>query len=537
MRWRAVSKEKMKVLVADKFAMEGLRIFENADGIELDYQPGLSDAELIEKVADADALVVRGGTQVSEAVLEAGSKLKVVGRAGISIENMDLETANRKGIVVMNTPFGSTTTTAEHTIAMLMALARQIPAASQSTKAGRWEKDKFLGVEISGKTLGIIGAGKVGQLVVDRAIGLKMRVVVCDPHVSEEAIRQMGAEQVDFDQLLAEADFITLHVPLNNDTRLLLNAETLQKVKPSCRIINCAMGGLVDEAALADAIRSGHVAGAALDVFAQEPPDKDNPLWNLEEVICTPHLRAATIDAQVNVTVQIARQVIDFLQRGVIANALNVPSISADLLAEMRPYVDLAEKLGSFQSQLYSKGLEKVTVEFAGEVTKHPVGQLTMAALKGLLTPIHGAMVNYVNAPHLASEAGIEIVDARSSVTGGFSSLIRLTVVGSEGERSVAGAMFGQDDYRIVSIDKYHVETVPDGHILVIYNEDKPGVIATLAQVLADAGINIAMMNLSRRKIQGRAVSLINVDSEIPEDILETLRLKDFILSAVQVSL
>lgn len=527
----------MKVLVADKFAIEGLRVFEETEGVELDYQPGLSDAELLEKVADADALVVRGGTRVSDAVFEAGKQLKVVGRAGISIENMDLESANRKGIVVMNTPFGSTTTTAEHTIAMLMALARQIPAASQATKAGRWEKDKFIGVEISGKTLGVIGAGKIGQLVVERAIGLKMRVIVYDPYVAEEVIRQMGAEQVEFEQLLAESDFISLHVPLNAETRYLLNAETLQQVKQGSRIINCAMGGLVDEAALADAIRAGQVAGAALDVFAQEPPEKDNPLWSLDEVICTPHLRAATIDAQINVTVQIARQVVDFLKRGVITNALNVPSISADLLEEMRPYVDLAEKLGSFQAQLYAKGLQKVTVEFAGEVTRHPVGQLTMAALKGLLTPIHGSMVNYVNAPHLAKEAGIEIVDARSSMTGGFSSMIRLTVVGTDGERSVAGAMFGEDDYRIVLIDQHHVETVPEGNILVIRNEDKPGVIATLGQVLADAGINIAMMNLSRRKIQGKAISLINVDSEIPEEVLDALRQKEFILSAVQVSL
>ncbi|PLY01578.1 MAG: phosphoglycerate dehydrogenase [Desulfuromonas sp.] len=527
----------MKVLVADKFAIEGLRVFEEADGIELDYQPGLSDAELIARVADAEALVVRGGTRVSEAVLEAGKNLKVVGRAGISVENMDLDVANRKGIVVMNTPFGSATTTAEHTIAMLMALARQIPAASQSTKAGLWEKEKFLGVEISGKILGIVGAGKIGQLVVERAIGLKMRVIVYDPYVSEETIRQMGAEQVDFDTLLAESDFITLHVPLNPETRLLFDAETLAKVKPGSRIINCAMGGLIDEDALAESIRSGQVAGAALDVFAQEPPDKNNPLWAFEQVICTPHLRAATIDAQVNVTVQIARQVIDFLRSGVIVNALNVPAVSADVLNEMRPYIELAEKLGAFQAQLYARGLEKITVEYAGAVTRQPVEQLTMAVLKGLLTPIHGSMVNYVNAPHLASEAGIELVDARSTSTGGFSSMIRLTVVGAEGERSVAGAMFGEDDYRIVSINKHHVETVPEGHILVIHNEDKPGVIATLGQVLAEAGINIAMMNLSRRKIQGKAVSLINVDSEIPEHVLETLRAKDFILSAVQVSL
>lgn len=527
----------MKVLVADKFAVEGLRVFEETEGIELDYQPGLTDDELLEHVADVDALVVRGGTRVSEAVFEAGVRLKVVGRAGISVENMDVEAANRKGVVVMNTPFGSTTTTAEHTIAMLMSLARQIPAASWSTKAGRWEKERFTGVEISGKTLGVVGAGKIGRLVVERAICMKMRVVVYDPYVADETVRQMGAEKLGFEQLLDQADFITLHVPLNAETRHLFDAATLERLKPGCRIINCAMGGLIDESALAEAIRSGQVAGAALDVFAQEPPEQDNPLWQLENVICTPHLRAATIDAQINVTVQIARQVVDFLLRGVISNALNVPALSADLLEEMRPYIVLAEKLGAFQAQLYARALEKVTVEYAGEVNRHEVEQLTMAILKGLLKPVHGSMVNYVNAPHLAAEAGIEVVDARSNMTGGFSSMIRLTVVGADGQHSVSGAMFGADDYRIVSIDRHPVETVPEGHILVVHNEDRPGVIAAIGSVLAEADINIAMMNLSRKKIEGKAISLINVDSEIPEHVLEQLRRHDSILSAIQVSL
>jgi D-3-phosphoglycerate dehydrogenase len=441
------------------------------------------------------------------------------------------------GIVVMNTPFGSTTTTAEHTIAMLMALARQIPEASRSTKSGRWEKDRFLGVEITGKTLGVIGAGKIGRLVVERALGLKMRVIVHDPYLSEDAVRQTGAEQVGFEELLERSDFITLHIPLNAETEWLLGDVTLAQVKPGCRIVNCAMGGLVDEGALYRALVSGRVAGAALDVFSKEPPEEDNPLWTLEQVICTPHLRAATVDAQVNVTVQVAHQIIAFLQRGEVANALNVPSVSAELLALIRPWVNLAERLGTFQAQLCARGLQSVAVEYAGTPTDHPTGPLTLALLKGLLTPALGAMVNFVNAPHLARERGIRVVETSSSATEGFSNMIRLTVAGIEGERSVCGTVFGEDDYRIVRIDDYHVETVPAGHILVLHNQDRPGVIGFIGQVLGEAGINIAMMNLSRRKIQDRAMSLINVDSRIPDGVLNKLRDNEFILSAVQVEI
>jgi len=527
----------MKVLVSDKFSAEGLAVFEEAKGIELAYHPGLSTAALLKEVADAEALVVRGGTQVTAEVFEAAKRLKVVGRAGIGVENMDLAAANRKGVVVMNTPFGSTTTTAEHTIAMLMALARQIPEASRSTKAGRWEKDRFLGVEISGRTLGVIGAGKIGRLVVERALGLKMRVIVYDPYLSEEMIRQMGAEQVDFEELLARADFLTLHIPLNAETAEILGEEALARVKPGCRIINCAMGGLVDEAALYRALVDGRVAGAALDVFAKEPPEGDNPLWTLDQVICTPHLRAATVDAQINVTVQVARQIVDFLQRGEVVNALNVPSVSAELLAQIRPWVDLAERLGRFQAQLYLRGLQSVTVEYAGTVTEHPTGPLTMALLKGLLTPALGSMVNFVNAPHLAQERGIRVTEARSNTAEGFANLIRLTVSGADGERSVCGAVLAENDRRIVRVDDYHVEAVPEGHILVLHNDDLPGVIGFIGQVLAKSQVNIAMMNLSRRKIKGRAISLINVDSRIPEAVLNELRGNQHILSAVQVEI
>lgn len=527
----------MKVLVADKFSPEGLRVFEEADGVELEYRPGLSAEELLKAVKDCEALVVRGGTQVTEEVFQAATRLKIAGRAGIGVENIDVAAANRKGVVVMNTPFGSTTTTAEHTIAMLLALARQIPEASRSTKAGKWEKDRFLGAEITGKTLGVIGAGKIGRLVVERALGLKMRVIVFDPDLPEEMVRQMGAEQVEFEDLLMRADFLTLHIPLNLETANLIDEDVLKKIKPGCRIVNCATGGLIDELALARAIDEGRVAGAALDVFAKEPPAEDNPLLHLDQVICTPHLRAATVDAQINVTVQVARQIVDFLQKGIVVNALNVPSISADLLAEIRPYVELAERLGSFQAQLHAKGLHSVMVEYGGEVTDHPTEPLTLALLKGLLTPILGSMVNYVNAPHLARERGLRVVEARSSSGQGFSNIIRLTVTGAEGEGSVCGALFGADDYRIVRVDDYHVEAVPQGHLLVLHNDDRPGIIGFIGKVLNDARINIAMMNLSRRKIKGKAISLINVDSKIPESVLDELRANDHILSAIQVTL
>lgn len=527
----------MKVLVSDKFSPEGLRVFEETPGLELHYHPGLSTEALLTAVADAEALVVRGGTQVTAEVFAAAKKLKVVGRAGIGVENMDLAAANRKGVVVMNTPFGSTTTTAEHTIAMLLALARQIPEASRSTKSGHWEKDRFLGVEIAGKTLGIIGAGKIGRLVVERALALKMRILVFDPYLNEEIVHQMGGEPVEFMDLLTRSDFISLHIPLNSETTQILGPAALAQVKPGCRIINCAVGGLVDELALAQAIEAGQVAGAALDVFTKEPPEADNPLLSLDQVICTPHLRAATVDAQVNVTVQVAHQIVDFLTRGVVVNALNVPAVSGELLAVIRPYLELAERLGAFQAQICARGLQAVTVEYAGSITEQPTSPLTVVLLKGLLTPMLGSMVNYVNAPHLARERGIRVVEARSNTSEGFSNMIKLTVDCANGESSVCGALFGENDYRIVRVNDHHVEAVPDGHLLVLHNEDRPGVVGFIGQLLAEANINIAMMNLSRRKIKGRAMLLVNIDSPAPEAVLAELRANENILSATQVHL
>jgi len=527
----------MKILISDKFPAEGLKLFEEAGDFQVDYQPGLSTEELLQAVQDVDALVVRSGTQITEEVFAAAHNLKAIGRAGVGTDNIDLEAANRKGVVVMHTPFGSTTTTAEHTIALLMALARQIPSACTSTKNGHWETERYYGIEIAGKTLGVIGAGKIGRLVIERARALKMKAVVYDPHLAGETIRLLGAEQVELEELLARSDFITLHTPLNAETRNCINAETLADMKPGSYIINCATGGLIDENALAAALESGHIAGAALDVFWKEPPPADHPLLKLDQVICTPHLRTATRDAQINITVQVARQVIDFLQQGMIVNAVNVPSISAELLQTLRPYIDMAERLGTFQAQMSAKGIKEIHLEYAGSVADFPATPLSMAAVKGLLTPIVGPTVNYINAPHLARERGIRIVETRSKESQGYASLIRLTIHGSSGEHCVTGAMFNEHDYRIVSMDGYSVEAIPKGHILVLFNADRPGMIGFIGQVLGEANINIAMMNLSRQVINDKAVSLISVDSNIPEDTLEKLRAHEHILSAHQVTL
>jgi D-3-phosphoglycerate dehydrogenase len=527
----------MKILVSDKFPTEGLQVLEEAEGIELDYQPGLTPEQLLEAVAEVEALIVRSGTQVTEEVFQAANKLKVVGRAGVGTSNLDLEAANRKGVVIMHTPFGSTITTAEHTIAMIFALARQIPMASQSTKNGQWESESFVGIEIAGKTLGVMGGGKIGRLVIERALALKMKPIVYDPYLSVETIRQLGAEQVDFEALLARADFLTLHTPLDTETANILNSEALSRIKPGCHIINCATGGLIDETALAEAIKDGRVAGAAIDVFSKEPPGVDNPLLGLEQVICTPHLRTATRDAQVNVTVQVATQVVDFLTKGIIVNAVNVPSISADLLATLRPHIELAERLGSFQAQLYGKGLEEVRLEYAGTVTNNPTEPLTMAALKGVLTPMIGPEANYINAPHLIKERRIRVTETRSQTSRGFSSMIRLTVVGTEGEHSICGAMFGEGDYRIVRVNGCNVEALPNGYILVLFNEDRPGIIGFIGQILGEAEVNIAGMNLTRQAIDGQAVSLINIDSCIPDETLEKLRAHPHIVAANQIVL
>ncbi len=507
----------MKVLISDTFSPEGLRLFEEAEEIELVYRPGITADELLTAIVDVDALVVRGGTQVGADLLDRAERLRVIARAGIGVDNINLKAANRKGVVVMNTPFGSTTTTAEHTLAMLFSLARNIPQAHSSTIAGGWAKDDFLGVELAGKTLGVVGAGKIGRLVVERARAMAMNVQVHDPYLSPEIIRQMSAEPVGLETLLESSDFITLHIPLNAETEFLLNRRTLAHCKPGCRIVNCATGGLIDEQALAEAIADGRIAGAALDVFAQEPPAADNPLLKLPQVICTPHLRASTLDAQVNVTVQAARQVIAFLRHGEVSNALNVPSVSAELLAAIRPYVHLGEKLGLLLAQLSDGAIRSLRIDYAGDITAHPMAPMTCAVLNGLLSPAVGSMVNYVNAPHLARERGIEVTEAKSSRAEGYTALMRITVETGDGRHSVCGAFFGGQG-RIVAIDGYPVETTPDGPLLILYNRDEPGVVGFIGRLLGDARVNIASMNLARG--ENEALSIIRIDSPVSDQLL-----------------
>jgi D-3-phosphoglycerate dehydrogenase len=527
----------LKILVCDNFSPEALEILKNAEGIKLDYRPSIEREELRAAIADAEALLVRGGTEVDAELLEAANSLRIIARAGIGVENIDMHAANQKGVVVTNTPSGSTTTMAEHTIAMMLALARRIPQACFAVKQGKWDSAPFNGSDIHGKTLGIIGGGKIARRVIEFARGLSMETILYDPYLSAEVIKNLGARKVSFNELLENVDFLSLHVPLNLETEEMLNASTFARLKRGCYLINCASGRLLNEEDLIEALESGIVAGAALDAFAVEPPDVKNRLLQMDSVICTPHLRAATVDAQINVTKQAAVQVLDFLQRGVVNNALNVPSVNADQLKTLWPYLNLAERLGSFLAQLLNKPFNSISIEYAGSVINYPTEPMSMAALKGLLTPIIGSRVNYVNARHIVQKRGIEVKETRTNVTDGYSNTLTLRISGEEGTQSVSGALFLNRECRIIRVDGYQVENIPEGTILVVNNLDKPGVLALLGTVLEQAGINVAMMNLSRRENSGKAVSLLTVDHTIPDAVMEKLRQDPRIISARQVTL
>ncbi|MFO7830821.1 MAG: phosphoglycerate dehydrogenase [Desulfuromonadaceae bacterium] len=527
----------MNILVCDNFSPEALEILKNTEGVTLDYRPSIEPEELRSAIVGADALLVRGGTEVDSELLDAADNLRIIARAGIGVENIDMQAANQKGVVVTNTPSGSTTTMAEHTIAMMLALARRIPQASQAVKQGIWDSTPFNGSDIHGKTLGIIGGGKIARRVIEFARGLSMDTILYDPYLSAEVIKNLGARKVSLNQLLESVDFLSLHVPLNMETEEMLSASAFERLKPGCHLINCASGRLINEQDLVDALNSGIVAGAALDAFAVEPPDINNPLLHMDKVISTPHLRAATEDAQANVTRQAATQVLDFLQRGVVNNALNVPSVNADQLKTLWPYLNLAERLGSFLAQLLKKPFSSISIEYAGSIINHPTEPMSMAALKGLLTSIIGSRVNYVNARHIIEKRGIEVTETRTNVTNGYSNTLTLRIHGEEGAQSVSGALFLNRECRIIRVDGYQVENIPEGTILVVNNLDKPGVLALIGRVLEEADINVAMMNLSRRENSGKAVSLLTVDQSIPDTVMEQLRQDPRIISARQVTL
>jgi D-3-phosphoglycerate dehydrogenase len=508
---------KPKVLISDDLSPAAIAIFESR-GVEVDVKTGLSKEELERIIPDYDGLAIRSATKVTEKVVKAATRLKVVGRAGIGVDNVDIKAATAKGVIVMNTPFGNSITTAEHAISLMLALARQIPEANASTHAGKWEKSRFLGVELYNKTLGVIGCGNIGAIVADRAIGLKMKVVAYDPFLSPERAMAIGVEKVELDELLHRADFITLHTPLTDKTRNILSKEALARTKPGVRIVNCARGGLLDESALAEALRSGHVAGAALDVFEVEPA-KENVLFGMANVICTPHLGAATSEAQENVALQVAEQMSDYLLKGAITNAINFPSISAEEAPRLTPWVKLAEQLGSFAGQLTDTIIKGVRIEYAGAVAELNVKPMTAAALAGVLRPSL-AEVNMVSAAASAKERGIALEEVTKGEGGIFESYVRLTVKTDAYERSVAGTVFADGRPRIIQVRDINMEFELAPNMIFVRNQDKPGFIGGFGSLLGEAGVNIATFNLGREKPGGDAICMVAIDEPVSDAVL-----------------
>jgi D-3-phosphoglycerate dehydrogenase / 2-oxoglutarate reductase len=521
-----------RVLIADALSPRAVEIFKER-GVEADVKVGLPSDELKQVIGAYDGLAVRSATKVTKAILEHATNLKVIGRAGIGVDNVDLPAATQRGIVVMNTPFGNSITTAEHAITLMLALARQIPAADRSTQAGKWEKSRFMGVELTAKTLGVIGCGNIGSLVADRALGLRMKVVAYDPFLSTERALQLGVDKVELDELFARADFITLHTPLTDATRNIIDGKAIAKMKKGVRIINCARGGLVVEEDLKKALDAGHVAGAALDVFPVEPA-KENLLFGREDVIATPHLGAATTEAQENVALQIAEQMSDFLMTGAVVNALNMPSLTAEEAARLRPYMKLAEQLGSFAGQLTESELRAVSIEYEGAAADVNVKPLTAIALTGLLTPQLDA-VNMVNVPILCRERDIRVSETRSTEPSDFQTLVRMTVTTQRRTRSIAGTLFAGGKPRIVDIEGIAMEAELGPTMLFVRNNDKPGFIGNLGQALGQAGINIATFHLGRTAPGADAICLIQVDQPLDDALLERVRAIPNVVQAKQL--
>ncbi|WP_213982249.1 phosphoglycerate dehydrogenase [Sphingomonas sp. dw_22] len=510
-----------KVLISDKMDPKAAEIF-RARGVEVDEITGKTPEELKAIIGQYDGLAIRSSTKVTKEILEAATNLKVVGRAGIGVDNVDIPSASAKGVVVMNTPFGNSITTAEHAIALMFALARQLPEADASTQAGKWEKNRFMGVELTAKTLGLIGAGNIGSIVADRALGLKMKVIAYDPFLTPERALEMGVEKMSLDDLLLRADFITLHTPLTDQTRNILSAENLAKTKKGVRIINCARGGLIDEAALKAGLESGHIAGAALDVFVTEPA-RESPLFGTPNFISTPHLGASTSEAQVNVAIQVAEQMADFLVSGGVTNALNMPSLSAEEAPRLKPYMALAEKLGSLVGQLSHGALDNISIEVEGAAAELNQKPITGAVLAGLMR-VHSDTVNMVNAPFLARERGLDVREVRHEREGDYHTLVRVTVGTEAGDRSVAGTLFGNSAPRLVELFGIKVEADLAGPMLYIVNEDAPGFIGRLGSTLGEASVNIGTFHLGRRSAGGEAVLLLSLDEEVSPDLIAKVR-------------
>jgi len=509
-----------KVLIADKLSQAAVDIFKTR-GVDFDIKVGLTKDELIAVAGDYDAFAIRSGAKIDKDVIAAAKKLKVVARAGIGVDNVDIPAATAAGVIVMNTPFGNSITTAEHAIALMFALARQLPAADTSTQAGKWEKNRFMGVELTGKTLGLIGAGNIGSIVADRALGLRMKVVAYDPFLSPERAVEMGVEKVELEELLARADVITLHTPLTDKTRNILSADALAKTKKGVMIVNCARGGLVDEVALRQLLDEGHVGGAAFDVFVVEPA-KENPLFGSDKVVATPHLGASTAEAQENVALQVAEQISDYLLTGAVTNALNSPSVNAEEAPRLKPFIALAEKLGAFAGQMVDVGVKAIDIAYEGDVAGLNVKPMTSAALAGVLRPML-AEVNMVSAPAVAKDRGITVSESRQDNSATYDSLMRITITTEMGKRSFAGAVVGGGP-RVVEVKGMDLDAPFGPAMIFVNNQDKPGFIGALGAMLGEAGVNIATFNLGRRSAGEDAIALVGVDQAPSEALIGKIR-------------
>ena len=523
----------MKVLISDPLSEEGTSKLEKY--FTVDISTGLSENELVEKIKDADALVIRSGTQVTKTVIDAADKLKIIGRAGVGVDNIDIDAATEKGIIVVNAPEGNMLSAAEHTIAMMMSLARNIPQANASLKSKKWERKLFMGTEVNGKILGVVGLGRIGAEVAKRAQGLEMSILAYDPFISDKRAQELGVELATINEIAQRADFITVHTPLTKETRNIIDAEQFSMMKNGVRIINCARGGIINEDALANAVKSGKVAGAALDVFVNEPPF-DSPLMDFDNVIMTPHLGASTEEAQINVAVSVADEVISVLSGGNARNAINIPSVKPEVMAVLAPYIKLAETMGSVAGQLMDSNSERVEIGYYGEISEKDTRAVTVAALKGLLETALGSSVNYVNAPGLAKSRNIEIIESRSETSEELVSTLQIKLVKGHETKLVAGAVVGNEP-KIIQIDDYRVDIVPSGFMIVSNHINRPNVIGPCCILLGENNINISGMQVGRVEIGGTTIMALNVDSEVPDHILEEMRNIEGILDAKLVTL
>jgi D-3-phosphoglycerate dehydrogenase / 2-oxoglutarate reductase len=527
----------MKILVSDPLSEEGLKILKEVKEFQVDIKTELKPDALKEIIAHYDALLVRSATKVTRDVIARADKLKVIGRAGVGLDNVDLEAATEKGIIVMNTPAGNTISTAEHTFSMILALSRNIPQANSSTKKGEWKRSKFMGVELYGKTLGVVGLGRIGTEVAKRALSFGMKILAFDPFLSRQVAENLGVEVVELKELFERSDYITLHTPLTEETKHLISSEALARMKKGVRLINCARGGIIDEVALVQAVKEGKVAGAAIDVFEQEPLSADSELLKLDTIITTPHLGASTEEAQVNVAIEVAEIVRDALLGRGIRNAANYPCIEGEVCKMLEPYINLAERLGTFSSELVGGRIEEISISYFGEITQYDVSPLTMALVKGALAPILKETVNFINATSLAKQRGIRIKEAKSSKEAEFVTLIQVELKTDKETKRVAGTLSPNKKPRIVKIDDYYVEATPEGNMVVIQNWDKPGIIGNLGSIFGAYHINIAAMTFGRQQPGGMATSVLNVDSPVSAEVMEKIQHTENILSVKVIKL